>query len=385
MQRAARDGRPLSFSSVMATGILSIDAAERGIPALAAALLVIAISAYLALISLAGMRSLGRPRIAPDRWRRSEFRPLTFVAATAVLGTRLVTGGASGIAIGLLAVGLVSWIAISCRLGASLAGRERLDPQSLLTGSTFLTVVAVQSLATLCVALAVRWQSEPLAFVAVCLWLAGASFYPVLVTLLAARLIFLPFPARAPRPDSWIVMGALAITTLAGGELAAAGGIGAWMSALRPFIVGLTVAAWAGASLLIAPLLALELRGALRARPRLTYDPERWATVFPLARYAVASSSLARIGGPPALAGVGAIFFAVALGAWATVAAAGALASAGRIDTARGVARRGEEGLGQWRWILAPSCDQHRRSRRRRQRQEDDARAVEASHRTRER
>jgi len=384
VQRAALDGRPLSFASVMATGIVSIDATERGVSALAGALLVIAISVYLALLALAGMR-FRRRRTAPDWWPGLRFRPFTFVAATSVLGTRLAIAGAAGVAAGLLAVGLGSWVAISSRLGSSLADRERRDPRSLLTGSTFLTVVAVQSLATLCATLAVRWQSEALAFVAVCLWLAGACLYLVLVTLLAARLIFLSFPARRPRPDSWIVMGALAITTLAGSELAAAGGTGASISTLRPSILAVTVAAWAGASLLIAPLFAAELRGAWGARPGMGYDQERWATVFPLAMYATASSSLAAVNGPSALAVIGVVFFVVALCAWTALAGAAALASVGCIDTADGLARRGEEGLGQRRSILTPSRDQHRRSRRWRQRQEDDARAVEAPHRSRKR
>ncbi|HEY6538553.1 MAG TPA: hypothetical protein VI138_05875, partial [Candidatus Dormibacteraeota bacterium] len=114
------------------------------------------------------------------------------------------------------------------------------------------------------------------------------------------------------RGDHWVAGGALAIATLAGGEL--------WLG-LRsagyqggPGLEGVVVGLWVLASLWIAALIASEV-----IRPRLGYHHLRWATVFPLGMYGVCSLVLGRVAGPLAFLVLGRVFVWVALAAWLLV------------------------------------------------------------------
>jgi tellurite resistance protein TehA-like permease len=314
----------------MATGILSIDAGEEGVRLLSTALFVIAVAGYAGLVAIAAVRLYRSPYGTWDWLHAPEkgFGSLTFVAASGVLGARLVFEGqhAPSIALGLWMASAASWLALSYGLGATLIARSSVDPRRALTGTTFLTVVATQSLAGLSALLASQLQSDALALAAVSLWLLGAGLYAVLLTLLVARLIYLPFPASDFRPDSWVIMGALAITALAGTDLSSATSPGALLSELHPFILGLTVAAWASATFLIPLLLGGELWKVTKARPGRRYEPARWATVFPLGMYATASSMLGGVVGAAGLRVVGGIFFGIALAAWGLVVLSGFVA-----------------------------------------------------------
>jgi tellurite resistance protein TehA-like permease len=121
-------------------------------------------------------------------------------------------------------------------------------------------------------------------------------------------------------PDSWILMGALAIAVVAGHYIHQQSRNGV---AIGVFV--LTVAAWALASLWIPLLIYFSLHR-VEQRPRLLqFTGAWWAMVFPLGMYSVASSIMASEIHVPALKTVALIFFWDAFLAWCIVAIAGLL------------------------------------------------------------
>jgi len=149
-----------------------------------------------------------------------------------------------------------------------------------------------------------RFDLEPLTLLSEALWAAGLATYAVLVPGIARRLLRDRFV-----PDDWIAMGALAIATLAAAELAQ-----------RDAAVGL----WAAATAWLPVLLVLELRRGTRG-----YELRRWATVFPLGMYAVATYEAGAVDRLTPLGEVAGVAFWVAVCAWA-LAAVGLLRQAVR-------------------------------------------------------
>jgi tellurite resistance protein TehA-like permease len=82
---------------------------------------------------------------------------------------------------------------------------------------------------------------------------------------------------------------------------------------LRGFPLDVDLATWALATVLLLPLVAVEIA----ARADWRYTASRWSFVFPLGMYAVASDTLGRAAGFAPLRAVGGVFLAVALLAWA--------------------------------------------------------------------
>src|SRR5262249_53007274 len=145
--------------------------------------------------------------------------------------------------------------------------------------------------------------------VALVTWLLGLALYP----LVTAAIVVALSHRRRFAPDLWIVMGALAIATLAGSELLLTGRKLHILEEPRRLLPDIAFAAWAFASALVGPLFVLELR----ERRRWRYAASRWSFVFPLGMYAVASRTLGRADGVALLQTVGTASFAIAIAAWA--------------------------------------------------------------------
>jgi tellurite resistance protein TehA-like permease len=282
-----------AFAFVMASGIVSVAAAQQGLPLLSETLFGIACFGWGTLaLALA-------PRLLRGAWR-PRLESFAFAAATAVLGTRLALMGQSVAALALGALAVLAWLALfACR---PLRGRA--------AGGWFLVVVGTESLAALAALLAPRW-GEALLEAGLAWWLLGLCLYPVVAAVVAAELRRRPCFA----PAWWIAMGALAIATLADTELLLAARTLGVLPSLRPLLRDGDLTLWALASAWIAPLAVAELRS--RAGWR---DPRgRWSFVFPLGMYAVASRLLARAAPLAPLATVARVFFVIALLAWAIV------------------------------------------------------------------
>jgi tellurite resistance protein TehA-like permease len=263
-----------AFAVVMATGIVGVGARFEGIAPLADGLLACACLAWLVLAAVLRARSV---------------RSFAVVAGTAVIGADLLLAGKGQIALALWALAAALWVAV-----AAVIRREAM--------ASLLTIVATESLAVLGATLD-RHGDAPLRGLAVALWALGLALYP----LIAGPIVRDSLRERRFEPTLWIVMGALAITTLAATELLLdRGALG----------VAVALATWAAASAAIPVLVVTELRA-----QRWGYEVTRWNSVFPLGMYGVASRVLGRADGLAGLRTIGTVFFWIALAAWLVTAA----------------------------------------------------------------
>jgi tellurite resistance protein TehA-like permease len=121
-------------------------------------------------------------------------------------------------------------------------------------------------------------------------------------------------------PDSWILMGGLAIATLAGDDIHALAPV--WLA--TP-VLWITVVTWVAATLWIPPLIYFGLRRISRRPTILRFAGVWWALVFPLGMYSAASYAMAAETHRDALLTVSLVFFWDALAAWLIVVVAGVL------------------------------------------------------------
>ncbi len=283
-----------AFAFVMATGIVSVAAAEQSLPLLSEALLALACLAWIVLTAVVARRAFQAPRARP------RLQSFALVAATAVIGGRFMQAGKATLALALWSAALAAWLLLLVQRPD--AGRAR--------GSSLLVVVATESLAFLAALLAPRWGPSLLDF-ALAAWALGLALYPFVIAALALELR----RRRRFEPTLWIVMGALAIATLAGSELVLAARELETLHELRVWLRDANLATWAVASALVVPLLLADVR----ARSRWRYELGRWSFVFPLGMYAVASRTLAQANALSPLDRIGSVFFVIALAAWALV------------------------------------------------------------------
>lgn len=274
----------------MATGIVSVGLALDGEKLLSRALLVLAGAAWIGLVLLIVLaRRFGRPSVSV----------LTCIAGTDVLGARLAQLGWHREAAVLLALGALLWL----RLVPSVV-RQRVPAN----GSSFLLVVATESLAVLAAALA--GGRSWLWVTAIVCAAVGLILYVRVVSVFSVRELL------GGQGDHWIAGGALAIAALACARVGTVG----HASVLDTF----ALAIWAAAAAWLLALLVGELTA-----PRPGYDAARWATVFPLGMYAACSFAVARAAGVGALAGFARVWIWIAFAGW-LAASVGMLRSAVR-------------------------------------------------------
>lgn len=326
---------PPLFSPVMATGIVSLAARRAGAGPLADALLWLSVVLYVGLLAYHLLRFVRRPRAVLGELRTSAiFDYLTFVAAGALLGGGLLVAGVGRAAAwALLALSASAWSAIAAAIALELLVMRTLHPRTQAQGGWLLAVVAPQALGVLCLTLARGGRGDPLVVIALVLWLLGGTLYLPLALERFARLRSGAEAAARLRADDWILMGAPAISALAGSLLLDHGGPSA---GARPVVlVAVTVQlvlAWA----LMPPLVWGEVRHAATPRAARVASGSRWATVFPLGMLSVATRAFAGPAGLPALRGVGDVCFAVALAAWLLAAAFAAVHRAADLHARRG-------------------------------------------------
>jgi Voltage-dependent anion channel len=318
---------PGAFSLVMATGILSVGASDLGFTLLSRALLAIALAAMLPLVWWHGAALVHwDPGLAATA--DGAFGSLTFVAAVAVLGSRLAAPGDARFAIGLAGwvAALLAWLRMA---PAAVGLASRLGPRVSreASGQWCLAAVAPFAPAVLAAELAKLRGSGPLFIAALGFGAVGLVAYAFVAVALGARLAGRHLALADLTPDWWITMGALAIATLAGDSIAraipAAGVLEGGADAVR----GIAHVTWWAATVLIVPLAVAFAARLLRERH--PSDVSRaWAAIFPLGMYALASHRLAMDLGSSTQDAIGKAFFWIALAVWALAAVATAAASA---------------------------------------------------------
>src|SRR5579875_2785644 len=131
----------------------------------------------------------------------------------------------------------------------------------LASHSRGVSFFATQSLAILTVTLlgagALAGLRQPLMFAALVLWLGGGALYLWLMTLIFFRYTFLPMAPEDLTPPYWINMGAVAISTLGGAVLLEQAALSPTVTAIIPFVKGLTLFFWAIGSWWIPMLVVL--------------------------------------------------------------------------------------------------------------------------------
>jgi hypothetical protein len=349
------------FAIVMATGIVSVAAREAGWPVVATVLAVIAAVAFTVLVSWAAVGvATTRTAIAagPDPLTRALLL-FSAVAACDVLAAALGPDRL-GIAVALGTVAGVLWLVLVRAAVAALRSRPPRSRGEGARGGWLLAAVATESLALTAAHLTRAAVAVPVLLgVALGCWTFGLAAYLVIAVPVVRRIAAARTGVEVLDPDIWVLMGGLAIATLAGSSVvlaSRASGVFTWApGVLGPALLGL----WVLATIWIPGLVLAEL---LRARSvPVQYERARWATVFPLGMYSAASSVLAvvlvrpgtvELGGPGGLAppvvptvlrGVGNVAFGVALLVWCAVALGLVRSGRRRVATVRG-GRTGRDG-----------------------------------------
>ncbi len=269
---------PAYFGMVMATGIVSLGAHFMAMPRIADALFLLNIVVYVALCVLTAVRMVCHTRAffsdMLDHLRGPGF--FTTVAATGILGNQFIVLSADYRAgIVLWGVAVILWIGLTYTIFTGFTVKEHkptLDKG--INGAWLLAVVATQAIAAL-----------------------GA--------LLAAHV---------DQPGK--LMGAMAISTLAGSLLIVNVSDAPFLTSLLPFIKGFTVFYWATGTWWIPMLLVLATWRHVYKRFPMKYDPLYWGAVFPLGMYAVSTDRMIEAMGFDFLGFLPPIFLYIALAAW---------------------------------------------------------------------
>ncbi|MCK0172570.1 tellurite resistance/C4-dicarboxylate transporter family protein [Mycolicibacterium sp. F2034L] len=299
--------KPDAFAAVMATGIVSVAAYDHGYRLISVALMLGA-AVLLPVLVVAMLRTWRR-----DRWSLREidvcFGLFTYVAACCVLATRLDEHRLAIFI--LLPLAIQAWLSLTPPAVRALWRAGWTGLRDRAHGGWELASVATSGLAMVFVAVGVL-------FWAVILWTLALAMYLFLTGLVAWRWAHDRAERRVRDPDSWIVMGAPAIATLAGEHLHHALAPGPFADGVRL----VTIVTWVAATLWIPVLLALGLRRV-----------DAWPAVFPLGMYSSATYAMAAETGWAALGVVSLGFCWIAFGAWLWTA----VPAVGRVTGALGL------------------------------------------------
>ncbi|MHB1595500.1 MAG: tellurite resistance/C4-dicarboxylate transporter family protein [Streptosporangiaceae bacterium] len=324
---AVRDLHPGYFAYVMATGIISTGTSLLGPSWLSVALLAAASAGLLVLaVALAARLAFFRSNVAADiQAPERVFGFFTITAGLDVLGVRLALAG-HPLATAILAVlAAAVWLMLTYGVPASLmlarAGDSVLGG---VNGSWLLWIVATQSLSIAAATLVPAWpsQSALLVPVSVALWCVGVLLYLMVVALILLRWLTVPMTPATLGPPYWILMGATAISVLAGARDITLPARIPVVRATAGFIEGFTFALWAFGTWWIPLLIILGLWRHIRRQWPLSYEPTLWSMVFPLGMYSVATLTFGKATLLAFMEPIARFMIWVAVAAWALVAAA---------------------------------------------------------------
>ena len=221
---AIRDLHPGYFAFVMATGIISTGTFLLGPSWLSRALLAAALAGLVVLSAALVIRvALFRSSVAADIQAPDRvFGFFTIVAGIDVLGARLAAAGHPLVTAILASLAAAVWLVLTYGVPASLLlTRNRDSVLGGVNGAWLLWVVGTQSLSVAASTLVPAWPSQSglLAPAAAGLWSVGLVLYLLLVSLILLRWLTVPMTPETLGPPYWILMGATAITVLAGARI----------------------------------------------------------------------------------------------------------------------------------------------------------------------
>jgi tellurite resistance protein TehA-like permease len=315
---------PGSFALVMATGIISNAFYVEGMRGISDALFDINVAAYAWLIAATAARLVRAPRalwadlVSPQL----TFAFFTLVAATDVLGFGILLRGHGGLALSLWTAALGLWLVLIYLCFGVLIFLNTAHGANVVNGGWLIAIVGTESLVVLGTQVApLAGAAGPTIFVLIhMLWGVGLALYGIFIVLFAQRVFFIDVAPDDITPLLWVVMGAAAITTNAGATLILTDSGLPYLNAMRPFIDGVTLIAWAWATWWIPLLVLFGLwkHGACRVPVR--YSPMLWSLVFPLGMFALASLRLSLAADVPLLRTLSEGMVWIALAAWIATA-----------------------------------------------------------------
>ncbi len=318
---------PLSpdvFASVMATGIVSISARDQNYWRISGVLAAVAVVAMILLTLLSIVKNIVRKRF-PFQWNDPDVavRLFTFVAACTVLGARFETH--PGVVGSLAAIAWLAWVVLAVATVRSIRPFNRTGLRDRAHGAWELATVATSGLAIVTAQLAFLGRDAELLNVGIVVWLTAIGIYGAVTWLILWRAAAVPSD-DIWRPDSWILMGGLAIATLAGDSLHRASMAVVIEDWLTGAIRSLTVVTWVIATLWIPPLIYQTAR-----HLHLRFTGAWWAMVFPLGMYSAATFAMGVETGWRPFRTMSLAGFWIAFAAWLLVA----LAAAGAVRRVR--------------------------------------------------
>jgi tellurite resistance protein TehA-like permease len=311
----------------MATGIISIGTRLLGPSWLSVALLVAASAGLVVLIVMIAARLvLYRPRIAADlRAPEQVFGFFSITAALVVLGVRFALAGHPLVAAVLAVVAAAAWLVLTYGVPASLILTRAADSVlASINGSWLLWIVGTQALSVAAATVVPAWPSQArlLAPFAAALWCIGLLLYLTVVGLILLRWLTVPMTPATLGPPYWILMGATAISVLAGARVIDLPKTIPVIAATAGFTEGFSFAMWAFGTWWIPLLIILGLWRHVRRQWPLTYEPGLWSIVFPLGMYSVATLTFGEAARLAFMHPIARVMIWVAVAAWVLVAAA---------------------------------------------------------------
>lgn len=316
---------PGYFAFVMATGALSISAFLLGMKNFAVFLLYINITAYVMLWILTSIRITFHPkRVFEDLTSHtlgSGF--FTTVAGTCVLGSQLIiVSGSYHAAFFLWILAIVLWVLIMYTFFTAVTIRSNTPTLSEgINGAWLIAAVATQSVSILGTLLVPHMTEgkDAILFFTLCMYFLGCMLYLNIITLIFYRFTFLQLQFSALTPPYWINMGAVAISSLAGATLIKHANQWVLLTEISSFLKGFTLFFWAAGTWWIPLLFILWFWRHIYNRDPLSYGPQWWAMVFPLAMYTASTWELAEVLDTEFLKIIPHFMFYVALLAWVVV------------------------------------------------------------------
>lgn len=243
----------------------------------------------------------------------------TFVAACAVLCNRISSAYPLTLPV-LGAVAGLAWLVLALASVRSLSKSGLTELRDQVHGAWLLSSVATSGLAILTAKLAANTGLHQWLIAAVAIWVAALAIYLVMAALMVWRAVAERLDRDGFEPDTWILMGSLAIAVVAGHDIHQQARDG-----LASSVHVVTLVAWVVASLWIPPLIYFGLHR-VEERPRLLrFTGAWWTLVFPLGMYSASTYRMADEIHARALQTVALVFFWIATAVWLIVAIAGVM------------------------------------------------------------
>jgi tellurite resistance protein TehA-like permease len=278
----------------MATGIVSIAAADHGLGVISEILIVVAA------VGLPVLMFLGA-----KAWREFDMRDpdvtlalFSYVAACAVVGARLADHRIVLWALGGMA--LQGWLSLAPISARSMWRHRWTGLRDRARGGWELAAVATSGLA-------IVFAELDVVFWAFIFWVLGICLYLAMTSLVLWRVRHDAASPELVQPDVWILMGGIAIATLAGDHLHHALIPGPIADGVR----AVTIATWIVATAWIPVLGYVAVRRSVALG---------WPAVFPLGMYSSATYAMFVETGWRWFVTISLAFFWIAFAAWLIVA-----------------------------------------------------------------